>query len=410
MDRKFIHFLVLALGLGACTGPPAQVIDGRTGQTITLVSGNTAEPTSPRVTTTLSGNPDSATGGGRKAALLLPLGSPESRDRAMAIAMENAARMALEDIGAGTLNIAVYDTAGDAAAAAELALKDGAELLIGPLFGSATLEIAPIARRAGIRAISFSNDPSAAGRPVYLIGSVPDQEFARILEFATRKGYRSIAALIPDSSYGNTAIDALARATGSPRAQLQATNIQRYTPDFDHARAAARSYAEQQTARGIDPATTALLLADGGDHLETLVGFLDKEGVSAAETQFLGSGVWDREEVAREESLQGGWFAAPDPSLRAAFSRRYRERYESSPPDRAALAYDAVAIAGVLADAGGSNPFSDAAIRNPAGFAGVTGAIRFRADGLNERTLAVLEVANGRFRIIDPAPAVFEGR
>ena len=48
-------------------------------------------------------------------------------------------------------------------------------------------------------------------------------------------------------------------------------------------------------------------------------------------------------------------------------------------------------------------------LTNPSGFNGADGVFRFRADGTNERGLAVLSVANGSVSVISPAPKSFSG-
>jgi hypothetical protein len=64
-----------------------------------------------------------------------------------------------------------------------------------------------------------------------------------------------------------------------------------------------------------------------------------------------------------------------------------------------------MALAAVLAQ---SADFSDAAITNPNGFSGLDGIFRFRANGLVQRGLAVLQVQRGGNTIIDPAPQTFQ--
>jgi hypothetical protein len=43
-------------------------------------------------------------------------------------------------------------------------------------------------------------------------------------------------------------------------------------------------------------------------------------------------------------------------------------------------------------------------LTNPSGFAGADGVFRFRADGQNERGLAVLELRNGQIVTVNAAP------
>jgi branched-chain amino acid transport system substrate-binding protein len=46
-------------------------------------------------------------------------------------------------------------------------------------------------------------------------------------------------------------------------------------------------------------------------------------------------------------------------------------------------------------------------LTNPSGFSGIDGLFRFRADGTNERGLAVMRVAAAGGQIISPAPRSF---
>ena len=72
------------------------------------------------------------------------------------------------------------------------------------------------------------------------------------------------------------------------------------------------------------------------------------------------------------------------------------------------LAYDATALASVIAKtATDAQPYTTSAITNPRGFAGIDGIFRFRADGLSERGLAILEIRSGRAKVVDPAPTAF---
>ena len=92
------------------------------------------------------------------------------------------------------------------------------------------------------------------------------------------------------------------------------------------------------------------------------------------------------------QALQGGLFAAPDPSGFRAFAGRYRSKYGSEPVRTATLAYDSVALVAALARTQGAQRFQQETLTNPSGFAGIDGLFRFRADGTNERGLAVMRV------------------
>jgi ABC-type branched-subunit amino acid transport system substrate-binding protein len=104
--------------------------------------------------------------------------------------------------------------------------------------------------------------------------------------------------------------------------------------------------------------------------------------------------------------MQGAWFAAPDNAGFNALAERYKAKFSSEPTRLASLAYDAVTLAGALAK---SPPprFGAPALTNVSGFNGADGLFRFRANGTNERGLAVMEIDNNSAVVISPAPRSF---
>ena len=105
--------------------------------------------------------------------------------------------------------------------------------------------------------------------------------------------------------------------------------------------------------------------------------------------------------------MQGGLYAAPDPAGFRAFSGRYRTKYGAEPVRTATLAYDAVALVAALARTQGTTRFSSDVLTNPSGFAGIDGLFRFRADGTNERGLAVMKVTTGGGVAVAGSPKSF---
>ena len=73
----------------------------------------------------------------------------------------------------------------------------------------------------------------------------------------------------------------------------------------------------------------------------------------------------------------------------------------------ATLAYDAVALIAALVKTQGPQRFSPETLTNPSGFSGIDGLFRFRADGTNERGLAVLRVTSSGAQVISPPPRSF---
>jgi ABC-type branched-subunit amino acid transport system substrate-binding protein len=162
----------------------------------------------------------------------------------------------------------------------------------------------------------------------------------------------------------------------------------------------------------IGSGANAVILTDGPTGgLSFIAEGLRNNGLSAAQAQFLGLQRWDvAAEALALPALQGGAFAAPDPGLLAAFEGRYRNAYGEAPSAVAGYGYEAIAAVGALiaeARGAGGSPFSTARLTQPAGFAGVNGPFRFLPNGLNQRSLAIVEVRNGQAVVTERAPRSF---
>lgn len=331
--------------------------------------------------------------------LLLPL-SGKGGD--LGQSMLKAAQMALFDVGATNVELKPRDTRGGAAEAARLALQDGSELILGPLFTDDLKAAKPVLAHGKAPVVSFSTDWSQADDQTYIMGFLPFAQVARVAEYAQSKGYPRIAVLAPKTEYCNVVVTTLQRTAS------KVGPIQRYAAQEPDLTGIVSEFMDQAKDASGAPAFDALLLPVGGEGLQTLAGKLDAQGLNARKVKLLGTGLWDDTSTGRGDALHGGWYAAPDPRLRADFEKRYAQTYGAAPLRLASLAYDATALAAVLArSAGADTPFTRENMTNPRGFAGIDGIFRFRADGLAERGLAILEVQSGRARLIDPAPTAF---
>jgi hypothetical protein len=150
----------------------------------------------------------------------------------------------------------------------------------------------------------------------------------------------------------------------------------------------------------------ALFLPEGGSDIELIVGQLAGAGFDNHGVRLLGTGLWDVPDLGKQAGfLVGSWYVASDPAGRQNFAATYAQTYGQEPPRLATLAYDATALAAVLAKRGAR--FDAAALTNPNGFAGLDGIFRLTPQGVVERGLAVNEVTADGARVIDAAPTTF---
>ncbi|WP_118135859.1 penicillin-binding protein activator [Oceanicella sp. SM1341] len=338
-------------------------------------------------------------------ALMVPTGSSDAERNAIGEGLVNAAQMAKADLSGTPIDLRIYETGGDAArarAAAERAVSEGAKIIVGPLFGASAQAVGPVAQRAGLKVLTFSTNPAAAGGNVFLLGQTAETEADRMLSYVSSTGRRTVSVFSPDTPTGQAAASAVRAAAG--RHNLQLVQSSSYPRSFRGIQDQAQVFANGVTAE-------ALVLPDGGQGLASLAAFLAFYGVNPQETKFTGLGQWNSASTAREASLKGGWFVAPDPDLFNTFATRYQSLYGAPPSPVTSLAYDGIAAVGALIrDARAAqdpDAFSAERITDPNGFIGVTGVFRLRSDGMIDRALAVMEVDDNGFRVIDPAPRGF---
>ena len=333
--------------------------------------------------------------------LVLPLTAPGNAGVA-AQSMKNAAEMALAEFKSPNVQLVVKDDGGTpqgAQAAAQQAINEGAEIIVGPLFAQSVSAVGQVARGRNIPVIAFSTDASVAARGVYLLSFLPETDVRRIVDFAVSRGKRSFAALLPDNAYG-TVVEAAFQQEVSRRGG-RVVVLEKYPTDANRMAEAARRVG--QASNQVD----SIFIPDGADAVPQVVQALASSGVNLKRVQLLGTGLWDDPRIFSTAALDGGWYAAPESTGFRNFSARYRARYGQDPVRTATLAYDAVALVAALVKTQGPQRFSEQVLTNASGFAGIDGVFRFRPEGPNERGLAVLRVAPAGGQVISPAPHTF---
>ena len=398
--RKSSYVAVLvSLLLAGCAGSTLSshptVVQGQSGangtQVLRPVAPNNA--ISQRPATQMAGMVPVGTP--RRAALLLPLSGPQA---AVGQSMLDAALLATQDLAPNTLELSVHDTAKGAEAAYQSARADGAQLIVGPLFSTDVMAVRTAAAQAGdaTPVLALSNDTSLAGPSLYVMGFWPGAQIARVVRFAEMRGYRNFAAVVSNDAYGQAVASAL-------QATLQApAHLVKIVATDDPGVAAA----QLASVRG---QYDALLLPMGGVNLAAMLDTLAPQDLlqraPGQNVQLLGSGLWDAPDLQQRPMLYGAWYAAPDPAARQSFTDRYQAGFGQPPVRIASLAYDATAMAAVLAARGW--PYQASALTQPQGFDGVDGLFRIQQNGLVERSLAVLQLTPGGLQLVDPAARRF---
>ncbi len=406
--------------------------------------------------------------------LLLPIGDERDAIRQLAGHLYNAAQLALFDSGQKNLVLRLHDTRGTPDAALEAgkaALSANVNVLVGPLFGTSAAALKPLLAGRDVPAFAFSNDASAAGDNLWLLGFLPEQNIDRIVSEAIAQGLTRFGALVPEGVFGarigNDFAASVERFGGTviqtetypPDAKGMFEPVKRLA-QFDRRKAAHAAQVKRLADEALallpvdekldeesgamiavpppvepeeifaalgdaapelvsayealsltetlgDIPYDAVFMPEGGLALRNLAPLLPYFDIDPRRIKFIGTRLWDDPTLSQEPPLHGGWFAAPPGVNWQGFAARYEKTYGEVPPRLASMAYDAVALAARLATINAEAPFRQELLTDPNGFVGIDGILRLKENGLNERGLAVQEITRRNTRNISAAPDSF---
>jgi len=273
------------------------------------------------------------------------------------------------------------DTAASAAAAAQLALVEGANMITGPLLSSQARSVAN-AVGSDIPVIALTNDSSIAGGNLFVFGITPLQSAKSVMGFAASRGMRSIGVVVPSGRFGELSIAASRTvADGFGFTLVEPVISNDATGVID---------ALRRNGNGTLPDAVYLPVVGGAFEQQAQV-------LSDAGVQILGSDQWSAIDAPRINALQNAWFAAPDPVRFEAFAIALEDQTGAEAGVVAGLTFDAVEMARLLGRIGQQNRRG---LLRAAGFDGIVGPYRFTENGQCERGLAILKVVAGATNLV----------
>jgi ABC-type branched-subunit amino acid transport system substrate-binding protein len=353
-----------------------------------------------------SAGPTTTRGETVQVALLVPGGSGQATDVAIAKQMESAARLAMADLSGVSIDLRVYQTDGTdstAQSVANRAMDEGAKVILGPFYSIEANAVGVAAAGRGISVLAFSNNTAIAGGNVFVLGQTFDNTARRVASYAVRQGKNRIMIVHDKNTAGDAGKAAIQRGVSAAGGTVVAV------AGYEFSQSGITSSAPSIVATAKSSGASAIFLtADTAGALAPLSQSLINNGLDLSMTKPLGLTRWDIPSATLVlPGVQGGWYAMPDPNLYSKFQQRYQAAYGEAPLPFAGLAYDGIAAIGALARSG--KGLDAGSLTQNAGFVGVTGIFRLRSDGSNERGLAIAEIRNSQVIVIDPAPRSFAG-
>ncbi len=336
-----------------------------------------------------------------RVAMLLPLSGDPSL-ATVGVSMANGAELAMDYIQSSTtikdnITIVIKETGSSAAGAAQRAseaVAEGASIILGPLRADQVMAAGAAAKSAGIPLIGFSNNTGAASPGVYLLNVLPEVEIRRSLGFARSRGKQAIAAVFPNTAFGQIQQGAFQQVVS----QLGLTPRAVYNFSSD---AEARNIVAQLVPQVRSGSIDTLFLPDRAT-APGIGALLTQAAVPGGKLAVVGSADWDGDSaILQTPFLSGAIYPAVDDAGYRALKPEYLAKFGGNPHPLATIAYTAAILANASSLSLGTPRYERALLTLPGGFNGRDGVFRFHDDGRSDYALVIKQVALGGAQRID---------
>lgn len=294
--------------------------------------------------------------------VLVPLTGPH---KSMGESILKGVQLGLKDYDTPVI-LKTYDTKGTpdgAYHAAERALKEHVQGMLGPVFAKETREILPLLTKKKLFIFSFSNDKTIVDGNVFAVGLSLEGQINTLLTHVKSQGLKPLGMLIPKNA-SQPVFQELAKEH----------NILRWTynPRSPNLIALGKDLPNMHLK--------ALFIPEKGDKNKLVLEQLNLNPT----TKILGLDLWE----PHQKAPLGGLFCMPDPRAEKEFETRYKETYGDSPHKLASIGYDALKMS---LQGEGRLPTYQELINSP-GIRGAYGNTKITSSHTVERPLKIMEI------------------
>ncbi|WP_438996556.1 penicillin-binding protein activator [Candidatus Puniceispirillum sp.] len=337
--------------------------------------------------------------------------------------LRKGAELALFTIANPKVEMLIYDTAGDGkndskvidskaiALAAAQAIQNGADIIIGPLFTESVEQVKRIADFNAVPMIVFSNNVDVAGPQRWVMGYLPEQQLDSLLGFAVADGRETFAILAESTAFGK-------RLAAHAKSRLQEFGFKTEEiailsrddlADEAMLKRKIRTFARYQEPKDDEDILVtkapydAVVFAGGPSFALRTAPVLAYYDVGPDNSLYLGTALWNQNQLLSEPSLQGSIFAKRPSVADPVFEDNWGQIWPHDGTGQLArLGFDAMALVSSLTEIDRAE--WTAKITDDSGFNGYSGAFRLQENGSNVRAYEIRRIWDGKSDIIQRAP------
>ena len=410
MKKRFLLFIFFCL-LTACN----RNLDYFTG------SGNVYEGDSSFYTDEMVNEYTNIADNKLRVAILVPL---SGKVKAVGESIVNSAEMSIFNNNKKNIVLKIYDTKGTTFGAVEAlnkAVKDGIDVVIGPLFSEETKAVKNIIKKNNLISFSLSNDESLKNIDnVFVTGSIPEQEIQTLISYMMENDFYNYVALMPNSSHGalmnkilrNTILnkDGLLIKTDyyEPNENNMLLKINDLVNFYEVPQTIFEDYEKKKLENKLlgleEPELIiqedekiypqALFIPDGGSKAEEIANLLFINQKNDRYIQLIGTSKLDGDiNIQNNPYMDKVIFVGSNPSKYQKFYDDYLKIFRKEPIKITSMVYDLINVIDKFYE-----KFEDGyvvnkrALLDPNGFDGIDGKFRFLPNGLIDRQLYVIQL------------------
>ena len=317
--------------------------------------------------------------------------------------------------------------------------KLGVDVIVGPLLAENVDAATPFAKSNNTPVLALSSDAKVAGKNVFLMSYLPEDQARAAARYAVNQGRYSLATLTPDDDYGlemanifrneaeslgvslTTPIvyDAKSADITKPLAQLLKLDEAAKILEMERKLLEAEflmvgeamddvSLTRLRDIKEAEPVPIiefdALFIPASAQSMPLVASQLAFYDVDPRSILLLGTARWHDKAILqnRGEYLGGARFIAPSKGSKSKFDSMFSKTYGETPQALSLLVYDAVYIFHQLTKTlPNDKRFILKALKESPVFYGLSGGIRFLENGLNRRSYDIAEITSKGFKRIE---------